>query len=65
MDSYYSPPSYYYQPPCPLHDSYPTHYYPSYVDQSPPQQYIYHQPSPTLNTTFELGMIAFSMTEFF
>ncbi|CAF1448096.1 unnamed protein product [Rotaria sp. Silwood1] len=56
MDPYYSSPSYYYQSSCPLHDSYvdpyssyptqstPSHYYPSYIDQSSssPQIVLYN-----------------------
>jgi hypothetical protein len=70
MDSYYSSPSYYYEPSCPLHDSYSSYYYPSYTDQSfsvynnSPTN-IYAQPTPSvevahstpiLNTTFETSM---------
>lgn len=70
MDSYYSsPPSYYYQPSCPFHNSYSP--YPSssqiiHYNNSTPN--IYAQSSSptqttTLNTTFELGMnVLVSMT---
>ena len=55
MESYYSSPSYYYEPSCPVHDSYvdpystyPSYYYPSYIDQSSPQ--VAHYNNSTTNT---------------
>ncbi|CAF3717198.1 unnamed protein product [Rotaria socialis] len=66
MESYYTSPSYYYQPSCPLHDSYvdpccthppqstPSHCYPSYVDQSSPQIVHYNNSTSPVQTVHSI-----------
>ncbi len=71
MDSYYSPPSYYYEPSCPIHDSYidpysSYYYHPTQIvhyNNSTPNNYAQPMPpvqvnhsTPILNTTFESSM---------